>query len=149
MTHFETQIPCIVDRGVIFNKKDMIRVLQGLDHVEYNEVVAGKSTFKREGYVIEIFEDPTEATIIFNRRLFLNVNSFEYLKINYNFYSHETPEANQKDSYAIELAMAGRTIVLKPLTDPIDNPTALLSEVEDRRRSVSSWEEVVAEVDDE
>lgn len=149
MTHFETQIPCIVDRGVIFNKRDMTRVLQGLDHVEYTEVVSGKPTFKREGYIIEIFEDPTEATIIFNRRLFLNVNSFEYLKINYNFASEDSPEAEGKESYAVELVMPGRTIVLKPLTDPLDNPAALQSEVEERRRAVNSWEEVVAEVDEE
>jgi hypothetical protein len=150
MNQFEAQVSCIVDRGVVFNKRDMVRILQGLDQVEYTEYIKGEPVLKREGFIVEIFEDPSEATIFLNRRIFINVNSFEYIKITYHpSLENQTEEATEKDSYNIELAMPGRTIVMKPLTDPIDNPSTLIAEVEDRRRTLSNWEEVVAEVDDE
>ncbi len=140
----DNQIPCIVDRGIIFSKRDMVRVLQGLDQVEYTEVVDNKKNLTREGYIVEIFEDHQEATIFLNRRIYLNVNSFDYIQIHY------TPEQNSpKETYSIDLVMPGRTISMKPLNDPIDNPTTLIAEVEERRRGVAGWEEVVAEVDED
>lgn len=147
MNSSESQIPCIVDRGVIFNKHDMIRVLQGLDQVEYTEIIENNIHVKREGFIVEIFEDPQEATIFLNRRIYINVNSFEYIRINYDS-SEEA--AKEKNSYCIELVMPGRTINLRPLTDPIDNPNSLIAEVEERRRNnLNVWEEVVAEVDED
>ncbi len=147
MNSSESQIPCIVDRGIIFNKRDMIRVLQGLDQVEYIEIIENTPQVKREGFIVEIFEDETEATIFLNRRIYINVNSFEYIRINYDS-SEEA--AQEKRAYNIELSMPGRIITLRPLTDPIDNPTSLIAEVEERRRnSLTGWEEVVAEVDDD
>ena len=75
------------------------------------------------------------------------MNSFEYIRINYDS-SEEA--AQEKRAYNIELSMPGRIITLRPLTDPIDNPTSLIAEVEERRRnSLTGWEEVVAEVDDD
>jgi hypothetical protein len=135
MNSQESQIPCIIDRGVIFNKKDMMRVLQGLDQVEYTEIIDEKPAVKREGFIVEIFEDPNEATI------FLNI------KISYD----PTEEAlKEKRTYSIELFMPNRKVVLRPLTDPIDNPNTLIAEVEERRRNnLVGWEEVVAEVDED
>jgi hypothetical protein len=147
MNSQESQIPCIIDRGVIFNKKDMMRVLQGLDQVEYTEIIDEKPAVKREGFIVEIFEDPNEATIFLNRRIYINVNSFEYIKISYD----PTEEAlKEKRTYSIELFMPNRKVVLRPLTDPIDNPNTLIAEVEERRRNnLVGWEEVVAEVDED
>lgn len=147
MNSFESQIPCIVDRGLVFNKRDMMRVLQGLDQVEYAEVIENQVQVKREGFIVEIFEDPNEATIFLNRRIYINVNSFEYIRIHYNA---SAEAALEKNSYSIELVMPGRIISLRPLTDPIENPTNLIAEVEERRRNnLSGWEEVVAEVDED
>jgi len=147
--------PCMVDRGVIFEKPDMVRLLQGLDHVEYTEYLKGKPLITREGYVIEIFEDEREATLFFNRRIHINVNSFEYIKVNYNFELAEQSdkpetEGKKENAYSLELCMgAGRSIVLKPLSDPIDTPNTLVQEVEERRRSLDGWEEVTADAEDE
>ncbi|MDX1921223.1 MAG: hypothetical protein SFU25_10885 [Candidatus Caenarcaniphilales bacterium] len=163
-------VPCLIDRGVIFNKRDIIRLLQGLDHIEYTEYLNGKPLLKREGYVVEIFEDPAEASLFFNRRVHLNVNSFEYLKINYNFPQEPTEElveemaedVNKEESqtaepvkelannYLIEMFMpGGRSIGVRPLNDPIENPTSLMSEVEERRRALTEWEEVTADVEED
>lgn len=164
-------VPCLIDRGVIFNKRDIIRLLQGLDHIEYTECLNGKPLLKREGFVVEIFEDPVESSLFFNRRIHINVNSFEYLKINYNF-PQEAPEAEvdpqgqlvsvseakeeapiakeTANNYLIEMFMpGGRSISVRPLNDPIENATSLMSEVEERRRALTEWEEVTADVEED
>ena len=159
MSTEETQIPCIIDKGIIFNKRDMVRILQSLDRVEYKEIIDGKELAEiREGFILEIFEDPIEASIIFNRRLHLNVNSFEFFKITYDFEADKFNESNKqeipedsdnsennnkyekkenfKPVYRIELSMSSnRKIILLPLTDPMENPRVLVTELEERRKN--------------
>jgi len=143
----ETQIPCIIDQGIIFSKRDMFRVLQSLDHVNYYEIVDGKVLFEREGFLVEIFEDPKEATIFFNRRIYLNLSSFEYLKINSNFLSSfkdQSPEIKNpnKPDYRINLFMTNeREVVLVPINDPISSKESLFLEVEERKRITSMTQE--------
>lgn len=146
----DTQIPCILDNGVVFHKRDIIRVLQSLDQVEYTEEIDGKEMLRRIGFIVEIFEDEQQATIFFNRRIHINVSSFEYLKIEYlTDISEEPPDPNKPD-YRVELAMPGaRKIILRPMSDPLDNPTTLIAEVEERRRAAVQWEEVVVAEDDD
>jgi hypothetical protein len=146
------QIPCIVDRGVIFNKKDITRILQGLDQIEYTEFIDGKPHITRTGFIVEIFEDDQEATVFFNRRIHINVNSLEYIKVNYDF-SAETKETEEKpktNAYDMELSFGeGRLIRVKPCTDPIDNPTSMMEEVEERRRAMTAWEEATVDVEED
>ena len=148
MNDQESQIPCLIDQGIIFNKSDMIRILQGLDQVEYIEIIDNRELSKRECFITQIFENKQEATIFFNRRAYINVNSFDFIKIHF-----DPSEKALKDltTYQIDLSMpGGRIIRLRTLTDPIDNPSTLIAEVEERRRHVlTEWEEVVAEVDEE
>jgi hypothetical protein len=212
----EALVPCLIDRGVIFKKKDIIRLLQGLDHIEYTEMLNGSPIHSRQGFIVEIFEDPAEASLFFNRRIHINVNSFEYIKVNYNFpqeatnqpqteavgksdkstaqedtqlvgqlenvniFNKDNVSSNQPiaktgeqktmqasviteaelgkvetpkieaNNYSIEMFMAGgRSITVRPLNDPIDNPGSLISEVEERRRVLTEWEEVTADADDD
>ena len=145
----ESQIPCIVDQGVVFSKKDMFRVLQSLDHIIYYEIVDGKVFLSREGFLVEIFEDPNEATVFFNRRIYLNLNSFEYLKINYgspstfnlsgDFPALEKAKETKKLIYWIELFLSsGREVVFLPMSDPLlSNKESLFLEVEERKRITS------------
>ncbi|MDX1918534.1 MAG: hypothetical protein SFT81_05275 [Candidatus Caenarcaniphilales bacterium] len=166
MKQIETQIPCIIDQGLIFNKRDMVRILQGLDRVEYSEVLEGQESERREGYLVEIFEDENEATIFFNRRIHININSFEYLQINHHpvSESHNKASENSEDRqlsltvsqtqaamiYTVELVLpGGRKIILRPLSDPLENPAPLQAEVEIRRRHMSAWDEVVVDSDEE
>jgi hypothetical protein len=168
----EVQIPCIVDQGLIFNKRDMARILQCLDEVEYAEVLDGAILNKRNGFIVDVFESDTEATIFFNRRIHINVNSFEYLKIHYSPQVIETTKkvrvhktnSSEKikiapkkkkledydSDYSLELVNSeNRSILIRPLSDPIDNPGSIISEIESRRRNLVTWEEVAAEVEDD
>lgn len=179
----ENQIPCIIDQGVVFNKKDMCRILQSLDRIQYTEVLqdsqASEEIITREGVIVDVFEDDTQATIFFNRRIYLNVNSFDYLKIVYIYnvepeisptpLSENSPEQTNPPSppqnnqpvtapvktqsavklppYSIELAMAGRKIVISPQLDPLDNMELLLEESEERRRQ-GLWINISDDYDD-
>lgn len=170
----EVQIPCIVDQGLIFNKRDMARILQCLDEVEYAEVLDGAILNKRNGFIVDVFESDTEATIFFNRRIHINVNSFEFLKIHYSpqilepinkvrvkvkktISSEKIKIAPKKkkveefdSNYSLELVNSqNRSILIRPLSDPIDNPGSIISEIESRRRNLVTCEEVAAEVEDD
>ena len=77
----EKQIPCIVGAGVVTTKKDMMRVLRGFDHVKYSDIIDEKGQSEDEAFVVEVFCNDVESTIFFNRRIYINVQNFEYLKI--------------------------------------------------------------------
>ena len=44
--------PCIIDSGIIVNKKDMQRLLRDLEHVRYHHFLDGNLQSEGEGYVI-------------------------------------------------------------------------------------------------
>ncbi|BBA79832.1 hypothetical protein RGRSB_1398 [cyanobacterium endosymbiont of Rhopalodia gibberula] len=73
--------PCIVDVGVIINNEDMRRVLNDLGHVHYIHTFDEEVQSEGEGWVVEVFSDSQQGTIIANRSLYLNVQSFDYLQL--------------------------------------------------------------------
>lgn len=73
--------PCIVDNGIVINKTDMLRLLKGLRHVRYIHRQDDEITSTGEGRVMEAFSDPSQATLVANHSLYLNVYSFDYLEL--------------------------------------------------------------------
>ena len=73
--------PCIVDSGIVVNKTDMLRLLRGLRRVRYVHRQECEITNTGEGCVVEAFCDPTQATLVANHSLYLNVHSFDYLEL--------------------------------------------------------------------
>ena len=73
--------PCLVENGIVANKKDMLRLLKGLRRVRYIHKQDSEITNKGEGCVMEAFSDPAQATIVANHSLYLNVHSFDYLEM--------------------------------------------------------------------
>ncbi|MDB9315190.1 hypothetical protein PN462_18900 [Spirulina sp. CS-785/01] len=78
--------PCIIDTGILVNKEDIRRLLSSLSQVRYIYTLDGQVQRQGEGFVLEIFSDPQQATIVANGTLFLNVHSFDYLEM------QQTPE---------------------------------------------------------
>lgn len=74
--------PCIIDFGTIINKDDIRRLLNDLGRVRYIHTFDGKFQSQGEGWVVEVFSDPSQATLVANHRLYINVHSFDYLEIN-------------------------------------------------------------------
>ena len=132
----ENQISCLVDYGIVYSKRDMIRVLRDLDRVEYIDLIDNLAVAKGEGYVIEVYANGHDSTIVFNNRLHINVNGFDFLKI----------KSNPENS--IELISGHRIIRLKPLTNILKtNQAALEEEIDEQRMALASQMACDNEVD--
>lgn len=103
--------PCIVDNGIVVHKADMLRLLKGLRQVSYIHRQDKAITHTGEGCVAEVFCDPTQATIVANRSLYLNVHSFDYLEL----ITH-----NEETSFA--LVQDDRCLCLTPLPNADNTP---------------------------
>jgi hypothetical protein len=73
--------PCIVDTGVIVNQDDIQRLLQDLGKVRYVHLIDDRIHSEGSGSIKEIFSDPFQSTLIANSNLYINLQSFDYLKI--------------------------------------------------------------------
>ena len=99
--------PCIVDTGIIVNKEDMLRLLDDLEQVHYIYTLDGDLQSKGEGWLLEVFADNCQATIVTNQSLYINVSSFDYLRI-----SREETQA------IIDLVQENRQLRLLPISSP-------------------------------
>ncbi|GFE70220.1 hypothetical protein [Chroococcus sp. FPU101] len=102
--------PCIIDFGTIINKDDIRRLLNDLGRVRYIHTLEGKIQSEGEGWIVEVFTDPQQATIVANHTLYLNVQSFDYLTL------HQSPENN---TY-FDLVQDNRQLRLIPLSSPLE-----------------------------
>jgi hypothetical protein len=126
----DKQIPCIVGIGVITSKKDMMRVLRGFDHVKYSDIIDEKTQSEEEAFVVDVFCNDYESTIIFNRRIYINVQNFEYLRMVQNLPG------------VVELIEGHRTLRLEAANDPFTNKDVLMSEsIENRANIEGLYEE--------
>ncbi len=123
----ENQISCLVDSGIVYSKRDMIRVLRDLDRVEYIDFIDSTTVAQGEGYIVEVYINGYDSTIVFNNRLHINVNGFDFLKIKTN------PER------LVELISGHRIIQLKPLTNILTtNKAAIEEEIDEQRIALAS-----------
>lgn len=123
----ENQISCLIDAGIIYAKRDMVRVLRDLDRVEYVDLIDNIEVAKGEGYVIEVYANTYDSTLVFNNRLHINVNGFDFLKIRSN------PDKT------VELISGHRTIKLKPLTNVLSvNQSTVEEEIDEQRIAIAS-----------
>ncbi|MBI2995250.1 MAG: hypothetical protein HYY52_00870 [Candidatus Melainabacteria bacterium] len=131
----ENQIPCLVEYGIVYSKRDMIRVLRGLDQVEYTDLIDNVVVANGEGYVAEVYANSYDSTIVFNHRLHVNVNSFDFLKIK-----------SKPDQ--VELISGDRIIKLIPLTNILKvNQAAIEEEIDEQRAALAGQMACDNEVD--
>lgn len=100
--------PCIIDTGIIINKQDIGRLLSDLSRVRYIHTLDGHLQSEGEGCVMEVFYDPHRSTLIANKALYLNVQSFDYLQLN---------QSPTKEAY-FDLVQDNRQLRLIPLSTP-------------------------------
>ena len=123
----ENQISCLVEQGIIYSKRDMVRILRDLDRVNYTDLIDNLSVAHGEGYVVEVYANNFDSTLVFNNRLHINVNSFDFLKI-----------SSQPDK-KVELISGHRIIKLKPLTNILQaNQSRIEEEIDEQRIALAS-----------
>ncbi|MGK7931668.1 MAG: hypothetical protein AB4041_09565 [Microcystaceae cyanobacterium] len=74
--------PCIVDYGMIINPDDIRRLLSDLGRVRYIHTIDGEVKSEGEGWIVDVFTDPALSTLIANHLIYINIHSFDYLKLN-------------------------------------------------------------------
>ncbi len=73
--------PCIVEEGIVINQDDIRRLLADLCHVSYVHTIDGKASSEGKGFIQEIFSDSSQSTLIANRKIYINLKSFDYLRL--------------------------------------------------------------------
>lgn len=101
--------PCIIDNGIVVNKQDMRILLSDLTRVHYQHIWEDQIKSQGEGCILEVFADPIRATMIANKTLYLNVQSFDYLELNTN---------SEGETY-FNLVQENRQLRLTPLSHPL------------------------------
>jgi hypothetical protein len=100
-----------VDEGLLVNRRDMVRVLRDLGPVRYQDWVDGALAHQGEGVIVNVVANDQNATVIVNKRLYLNVNAFDYLSLG-------TDEAGGAHA---DLVAEQRTLRLIPTSDPLQD----------------------------
>jgi hypothetical protein len=121
--------PCIVETGILVQKQDIRRILADLGRVGYIHIQDGICHAQGEGYILEVFADREQSTIIANHALYLNVYSFDYLEIKVS---------PTKETF-FDLIQENRQLRLIPLSNP-------LQERENNHLSASAISAVLTEV---
>lgn len=73
--------PCIVDTGIVINQDDIKRLLADLCHIHYVHTIDGQVNSEGQGLIQEIFSDSHQSTLIANKKLYINIQSFDYLQL--------------------------------------------------------------------
>ena len=97
--------PCIIESGILVNKEDIKRLINDLTQVRYVHDIDGVLQNQGQGWILEVFNEATQATIVVNNSLYINVQSFDYLKLN---------QVSPYETY-FDLIQDNRTLRLIPL----------------------------------
>lgn len=100
--------PCVIESGILINKEDIKRLINDLTHVRYVHSLDGKIQNRGEGWILEVFNEPSQATVVINHSLYINIQSFDYLQIS---------ESSHQGSH-FSLIQENRELTLIPLTCP-------------------------------
>lgn len=103
--------PCIIDTGIVVNKRDIQRLLVDLGRVRYIHLQDGRQCGEGEGYILEVFADQQRSTLIANHSIYLNVYSFDYLEL------QKSPHG---ESY-FDLVQDGRQLRIIPQSNPLQD----------------------------
>lgn len=111
------RLQCIVDEGTLVNRRDMVRILRDLGQVRYQELVDGAIMRQGEGLIVNVVANDHAATMVVNKRLYLNVNGFEHLALG-------TDDAG---GATLDLVADRRVLRLIPTTDPVTEERAVVT----------------------
>ena len=98
--------PCIIDVGTIVNPEDMKRLLSDLGHVYYIHSIDQQVKSEGKGWIVEIFSDPSQSTLIANQNIYLNIQSFDCLQLS----------RSQSNDAHFDLIQDNRQLRLIPIT---------------------------------
>lgn len=98
--------PCIIESGILVNKEDIKRLINDLTQVNYIHIIDDVVLNRGTGWILEVFNDPNQATVVVNNSLYINIQSFDYLKLT---------QVSPQETY-FDLIQDNRQLRLIPLT---------------------------------
>lgn len=101
--------PCIIESGTIVNKEDIRRLLNDLGRVRYIHTLDGELQNQGEGWVLEVFSESHQATLVANHNLYINIQSFDYLHLH---------QSSGQETY-FDLIQDNRQLRLIPLSNSL------------------------------
>ena len=105
----DNQIPCVVENGIVYGLRDIYRVVRDLGHVQYQEIIEGHVNATGDGYIMSVVANSQSATVVANRRIYLNVNGFDYLKVT----------TLEEGVVQFDMINSYRTLRLIPIAEPV------------------------------
>lgn len=73
--------PCVIESGILVNKEDIKRLINDLTQVRYIHSLDGIIQNQGQGWILEVFNDKNQATVVINNSLYINLQSFDYLQL--------------------------------------------------------------------
>jgi len=132
----EIQLQCVVDEGILLNRRDIVRVLRDLGLVQYLDLHDGIARSTGEGYITSVVANHNTSTIIANKRIYLNAHNFEYLRL-----------GRDNGQAYFDLVDRDRTIRLIPIESPaVERPPAIQDEAFAAGRVASLFGDSLTEV---
>lgn len=108
MQHGRQLSPCLIHDGTVTTVKDMVRALETLESVRYEQHVDGEVIAEGQATLVKLMADSESSTILVNSCLFLNVGSFHYVTF-----------TTMRDGECVfELVGDGMRLVLHPIDTP-------------------------------
>jgi hypothetical protein len=104
--------PCVIDSGIVVDRDDIKRLLNDLGSVRYIHTLDGEVQSEGEGWLVEVFSDSKQATLVANGNLYINLQSFDYLQIG---------QSDTKEAY-FDLIQDNRQLRLIPLCSCLQEP---------------------------
>jgi hypothetical protein len=104
--------PCVIESGILVNKEDIKKLINDLTHVRYIHRLDGCIQNEGKGWILEVFNEPNQATMVVNSSLYINIQSFDYLQIN---------QVSPKEAH-FQLVQDNRTLTLIPLVPTNQEP---------------------------
>jgi hypothetical protein len=126
--------PCIVDAGLLVDKRDMQRLLGDLSRVKYVFFQDGEMVSHGEGCVVEVFNEVSSATMVSNGSIYLNVASFDSVQL-----GRSVPAGTEVGQCFFDLMQDDRCLRIIPMG-------SLLRDVGDRAIDRAALDAVVADV---
>lgn len=77
----KNNIPMIINKGIIYNPKDILKILRDLGTVNYEQIINQEVKQSGKAYIASVVMNKNSANMIVNKRAYLNISGFEYLNI--------------------------------------------------------------------
>ena len=74
-------IQFLVNEGIIYSKRDIMSLVWDLGFILYYETENNKVVNKGKGFIMRVSANNEDPTLFLNGRIYINVSSFNYMKV--------------------------------------------------------------------